>query len=417
MSDLLWPGDDRAGDLMGDIALMHAMVRVESAWLGALVEVKVADPAASDDLGDLVNDDDVAGISAAAEAGGNPVIPLVALLRERVRERTPDAARWIHRGLTSQDVLDTALQLALQEVAGRLDEALRTQAAAVAALATDHRRSVMAGRTLTQHAVPTTFGLKAATWLHGLLDAGDDLDRVAAGLATQFGGAAGTLAGATRLAELAGLAEPDRCALELATHASQTLGLPAVLPWHTARARMTRVGDALVGYTDAVGRIANDVLVLSRPEIAELGEPGGEGRGASSAMPQKRNPVLSVLIRRAALAAPSVGAQLHLAAAEAVDERPDGAWHTEWTTIRTLARRAVVAAGQTSDLLTGLRVEVSRMEANAANASAELLAEGQSLTTDKTSASLKDPADYLGANDRLIDAALDRARSFLDARS
>jgi len=411
MSDLLWPGDDRAGDLMGDSSLLHAMVQVESAWLAALVELKVADPGAADDLSGLVSDDDVARIASTAEDGGNPVIPLVALLRSRVEERNSAAARWVHRGLTSQDVLDTALQLSLHQVIGRVGDELRVQVTALAGLIEQHRRSVMPGRTLTQHAVPTTFGLKAATWLHGLLDASEDLTRAATGLAGQFGGAAGTLAASAILAEQAGLDDSGERATDLAAHACETLGLPWAPPWHTARARVTRVGDALVGYTGALGRIANDVLVLSRPEIAELGEPHGEGRGGSSTMPHKSNPILSVLIRRAALAAPLAGAQLHLAAAAAVDERPDGAWHTEWPTLQSLARRTVVAASQASELLSGLRVDAERMRSNADAAADDLLAEDRSLGADLGTPHA--PGDYLGANDLLIDAVLVRARNHL----
>jgi 3-carboxy-cis,cis-muconate cycloisomerase len=202
--------------------------------------------------------------------------------------------------------------------------------------------------------------------------------------------------------------------MELVSHASATLGLRSRPPWHTARASVTRVGDAFVGYSDALGRIANDVLVLSRPEIAEISEPASDGRGASSTMPHKVNPILAVLIRRAALAAPAMGAQLHLAAAEVVDERSDGAWHTEWATLRTLARRTVVAAGQTSELVAGLRVDVGRMRANAEGASDDLLAEGRSLASDNPDVSLSQPSDYLGANDLLIDEALRRGRRLLE---
>ena len=123
--------------------------------------------------------------------------------------------------------------------------------------------------------------------------------------------------------------------------------------WHTSRAPLTRYADALVRATDAMGHIANDVLLLARPEIAELAEPAVAGRGGSSTMPQKANPVLSVLVRRAALAAPAQAAQLHLAAASTVDERPDGSWHTEWTALATLSRHTLTAASQTAELLDG----------------------------------------------------------------
>jgi 3-carboxy-cis,cis-muconate cycloisomerase len=291
-------------------------------------------------------------------------------------------------------VLDTALVLNLRDVVARIGADLSRQITALSGLADRHRGTRMAGRTLTQHAIPITFGLKAATWLNAVLDARDIL-AAAAELPIQIGGAAGTLAAPTALA-----GSPER-ALDLVTVTAATLGLPARPPWHTARAPFTRVADALVTCTDAWGRIANDVLLGGRPEVGELAEPAAEGRGGSSAMPQKQNPVLSVLIRRAALAGPPLAATLHLAAAEAVDERPDGSWHTEWSTLRTLARRTVVAGAQTAELLEGLRVDAHRMAATLGAAGPGIDAERRKMGDD---------GPYLGATDRLIDATLDRAR-------
>jgi 3-carboxy-cis,cis-muconate cycloisomerase len=422
MSSLLWPGDQRAGDLMSDAAVMRAMVAVEAAWLAALADLKVADAttgaaAAALELGGLVSDDDVAGIAALAEAGGNPVIPLVSLLRSRVAEQSPAAAEWVHRGLTSQDVLDTALQLALRDVAERVAVELAGHVVSLAGLAERHRGTMLAGRTLTQHAVPITFGLKVSTWLHGVLDASDEVDGAVTGLAGQFGGAAGTLAAAALLATEAGHADGARVALDLAAQATATLGLAGRSPWHTTRTPVTRFGAALVQCSDAWGHIAGDVLTMARPEIAEVAEPAVAGRGGSSAMPQKANPVLSVLIRRAALAAPGLGAQLHVAAAGTHDERPDGAWHTEWVALQALSRRTVVAAAQASELLSGLQVDVDRMRANAESAAEDLLAEGRSLRSADSARSLDQPSDYLGATDLLVDVALDRARRRLGAGS
>ena len=159
----------------------------------------------------------------------------------------------------------------------------------------------------------------------------------AAGSRSRSGGAAGTLAAVT---ELTGDAD---AAQALVAEVAQALQLDPAPPWHTSRAPFTRYADALVRANDAWGHIANDVLLLARPEIAELAEPAVEGRGGSSTMPQKANPVLSLLIRRAALAAPGHAAQLHLAAATTVDERPDGAWHTEWSTLAALSRHTLTA--------------------------------------------------------------------------
>jgi 3-carboxy-cis,cis-muconate cycloisomerase len=398
MSDLLWPGDERAGELCTDTAVLRAMVAVEAAWLDALVTHGVAPADAADDLGKLVDAADADAIARGAEGGGNPVIPLLALLRERLAGRNEPAARWLHAGLTSQDVLDTALALCLREAAAAVSAGLSAQIAAAARLAGEHRATPMAGRTLTQYAVPITFGLRAAGWLQGLLDARDQL-HAATGPPAQFGGAAGSLAAPAALAGSA------RAALDLASAAAATLGLAAGPPWHTRRGPLTRPADAFVACTGAWGHIANDVLVAARPEIGELSEPDAAGRGGSSAMPQKRNPVLSVLIRRAALTAPHLSATLHVAAAVAAEERSDGGWHSEWSTLRTLTRHTVTAGSQTAELLTGLRVHPDRMAANLAAARPGIDAEQRGIA--QLTGSEPD-GSYLGATDLIIDAALRR---------
>jgi 3-carboxy-cis,cis-muconate cycloisomerase len=381
--DLLWPGDSRAGDLFGDAAVVAAMVRVEQAWLHTISGTPV-------DLGGLVEPDDLPALIRESEAGGNPVIPLLALLRSRLG----DADR-LHAGLTSQDVLDTALVLCLRATTARLREDLTAQIGALCGLADRHRDTPMAGRTLTQHAVPITFGLKVAGWLTGVLDAREVLE-AAADLPIQIGGAAGSLAAPTALA-----GSPSR-ARDWVARTAADLGLAAREPWHTARAPFTRFADALVTCSDAWGKIANDVLVGSRPEVGELAEGAAEGRGGSSTMPNKRNPVMAVLVRRAALAAPPLAATMHLAAADAVDERPDGSWHVEWATLRTLSRRTVVAASQTAELLSGLTVDEARMAATLAAARPGIDAEQRKYAAD---------GPYRGATGEIIDAVLARASS------
>lgn len=415
---------------MTDAAVLAAMVRVEQAWLDALVDSGIAPKALV--LEGLVGPADVEALAGGAEGGGNPVIGLVALLRERAvppGSAESDAA-WIHRGLTSQDVLDTALMLTVGEVLDVLADELRRQIEAVSGLADAHRATVQIGRTLTQHAVPTTFGAVAASWLDGLVDAADEVVRVRGALPAQIGGAAGTLAASAELARWRAVPDPAAAAVALADAAADALGLARSTPWHTRRTPVTRVGDALVTATDAWGRIAADVATGCRPEIAELAEPAAEGRGGSSTMPQKQNPVLSVLIRRAALAAPPLAATLHTAAAFAVDQRPDGAWHAEWDTLRVLARRTAVAADQATELLAGLRVDAARMQANLNAAGAGAYAERDAMRrlaspTETPAMTAPTPAEavptvapsahsYLGAADLIIDAALARARTLLE---
>jgi 3-carboxy-cis,cis-muconate cycloisomerase len=414
MSDLFWPGDERAGTTMTEASFLAAMVRVEEAWLAELVASGIAPYSAKADLAGLVGHDDVDALSVQSEAGGNPVIPLVALLRDRIRESDADAARWVHRGLTSQDVVDTALMLCLRDAVDSVEDELRDQVEALSHLADAHRSTVMAGRTLTQHAVPITFGLKVSGWLIGVLDAAAALGRARTGLAAQVGGAAGTLAAVTQLARTAALDDPAAVAVTLADGLAGALGLAARPPWHTSRGPVTAVGDALVAVTDAWGRIAADVATLARPEIGELAEPDVAGRGGSSTMPQKQNPVLSVLVRRAALTAPGLGATLHTAAALAVDERPDGSWHAEWATLRTLARQTVVAGSQTTELVSGLRVDARRMAETVDTARDALMAEQRSVTSDDHD---DRPKDYLGATGRFVDLALTRARVHLEGET
>ncbi|WP_375481402.1 lyase family protein [uncultured Mycobacterium sp.] len=409
MTNLLWPGDGRAGDLMTDRALLQSMVAVESAWLKALVDAGLAPVGcASVDLSQLVGEQDCDTLAEAAEDGGNPVTGLVALLRERA---APAVRWWVHRGLTSQDVLDTALMLGIRAVVEHLRKLVVEQISVLSGLAATHRSTPMMARTLTQHAVPTTFGAKAAGWLNGVIDAYRQLTALAT--PAQIGGAAGTLAATTELATLAGSTDdPAETSVRLAQTVASAMGLDARMPWHTTRTPVTAAADALVGCTDAWGHIASDVVILARPEIGELSEPGGANRGGSSTMPHKRNPLLSILIRRAAIAAPPLAATLHTAAALANDERPDGSWHAEWDTLRTLARRTVVAGSQCSELLAGLQINSGRM---AENRAAEHVSSEQRTIADFVG---KHPsATYFGAVDRVVDESLTRARSILQDNS
>lgn len=389
MPDLLWPGSERARNVFSDVALLAAMVDVEQVWLDTCV------PGNDTRLRGLVTEADLAALSVNSELGGNAVTSLVALLRKRSGDDR------LHRGLTSQDVIDTALVLCLRDALDQIAVDVERQIEALSRLADEHRGSIMAARTLTQWAVPTTFGLKVANWLQSLCAAVERLDRCNP-LPAQIGGAAGTLAAPAEL-----LGGPD-VALARANEAAARLSLAAVTPWHTDRSVITEHADALVGLADVWSRIGSDVALLSRPEIAELREGVG---GRSSTMPGKANPVLSILLRRHGLTAPGYGATLHIAASAYVDERPDGAWHAEWDALRSLARHSVVAASQAADLLGSLVVDVDRMAARADEASSALIREQRSM-----GGANADPRLYLGASDDLITAALDRVRPLRKGR-
>jgi 3-carboxy-cis,cis-muconate cycloisomerase len=350
---------------VSDAAVLDALVAAEVALVRALASMGAAPAEVADDVSSALgwtgagegcrgHGLDAADLAGAAVAAGNPVVALAGMLRQRV----PEAARpWVHRGATSQDILDNALVLVARSAADRVRDDLDRVEAALTALAAANRDVIAAARTLTQHAVPTTVGARAAGWVRGIRRAIVRLDAARAELPVQLGGAAGTLAafvadlGAERAAEL-----PGAYAAELGLR-------PTDAPWHTERWPVTELGDALVQAIDAVGVFATDVATLTRTEIGELSEAAG---GGSSAMPQKANPVSSVLIRSAALRAPQLGATLHLAAALAVDERPDGAWHAEWPTLRELLRLALGASAHAASLAAGLTVDREAVARNLA---------------------------------------------------
>ncbi|MFZ8758608.1 lyase family protein [Microbacterium sp. HMH0099] len=353
-SGLLSPGTLGHDDAVSDAAVLDALVAAEVALLSAYAATGALAREVADAAADALEPHglDVAALAAAGVAGGNPVIPLVGLLRPRV---PAEARPWVHRGATSQDVLDTALALVGRSAAAAVVRDLDAIDDALTAFARDNRDVVAAARTLTQHAVPTTVGARAAGWVRGIRRAATRVREARDALPAQLGGAAGTLSAAVAdvgieaaaalpgaFAEALGLATPDA-------------------PWHTQRWPFTELADALVQAVDALGVIAADVATLGRTEIAELSDPSA---GGSSAMPQKANPVASVLLRAASLRAPLLGATVHAAAAGAVDERPDGAWHAEWPALRELCRVALGAAAHGVFLAHGLRVDAAAVARN-----------------------------------------------------
>ncbi|MEU1127435.1 3-carboxy-cis,cis-muconate cycloisomerase, partial [Streptomyces sp. NPDC005899] len=299
---------------------------------------------------------DVGEIALRARSAGNPVIPLVADLSAAV---DTDLRPYVHRGATSQDILDTAAMLVASRTLALILGDLGRTADALERLSARHRDTPMAGRTLTQHAVPTTFGLKAAGWRSLVLDARDRLRSVRESLPAQLGGAAGTLAAFGAFAPDG----EDGLGLRLVTAYAREVGLAApALPWHTLRTPVADLAGALAFTAGALGKTAADVLTLSRTEIAELAE--GRG-GGSSAMPHKANPVRATLIAAAARRAPGQAATL-LGSLVAEDERPAGAWHAEWEPLRELLRLVGGAARDAAALAGGLTVFPEAMRARLA---------------------------------------------------
>lgn len=339
-----------------DAAVLDAMVRAERALITAYREIGMlsqSDHAAIVRAIDSASPLDSASLVDDAVAGGNPVIPLVAV----VKRSLPDELRsWVHRGATSQDIVDTALMLVALAAVERVRESLAAVDRGLHRLAERHGHDLVAARTLTQHAVPMTLGARFGAWRRGV-------DRATARLAAlefpaQLAGAAGTRA------SFVAITGSDAQATALVAWFARHAGLePPSDSWQVTRWPITELGDALVQTIDALGKIAADVSTLSRTEIGEVHEGSG---GASSAMPQKQNPVQATLIRSAALRAPQLGATLHLAAALAVDERPDGAWHAEWPTLRELLRLALGASAHADALVADLRVDAEAAARNLA---------------------------------------------------
>ncbi|MFE3031258.1 3-carboxy-cis,cis-muconate cycloisomerase [Streptomyces canus] len=343
-----WAGSPAAA-ATSDAAYLQALLDAEAALTRAQAALGLAPTGAATAVTEAADAGrfDVRSLAERARAGGNPVIPLVADLTQAVGEKY---GPYVHRGATSQDILDTAAMLVASRTLDLLLTDLDRVQRTLARLAADHRDTAMPGRTLTQHAVPTTFGLKAAGWRSLVLDARDRVTAVRDSLPVQLGGAAGTLAAFTAYGA------EDAPALTAAFADELGLGVPS-LPWHTLRTPIADLAGCLAFAAGALGKIAADVLVLGRTEIAEVAEGSG---GGSSAMPHKANPVRSTLIAAAARRAPQLAATLYGSLA-AEDERPAGAWHAEWEPLRDLLRLVGGAARDAAELTAGLRVHPDTM--------------------------------------------------------
>ncbi|NDZ80049.1 3-carboxy-cis,cis-muconate cycloisomerase [Streptomyces sp. SID10853] len=365
-----------------DRAWLQAMLDAEAALARAQARLGTLPNAAADTITRAARADriDLRALAVAARETANPVVGLVRELTRAVAADDPAAAEYVHRGSTSQDIFDTGAML----VAGRALRIVRDDlgrvATALGELARRHRDTVMAGRTLALHAVPTTFGLKAAGWRQLVLEADARLARLLDdGLPVSLGGAAGTLAGYLEYARLDGAdtdgsggsggsggtgADPggyqDRL---LDAFATETGLARPVLPWHAIRTPLADLAAALAFATGALAKMAVDVQSLTRTEVGEVAEPAATGRGSSSAMPHKRNPVLATLVRSAALQVPVLATGL-TQCLMTEDERSAGVWHAEWQLLRECLRLTGGAAHTAVELAGGLEVRPARMAEN-----------------------------------------------------
>jgi 3-carboxy-cis,cis-muconate cycloisomerase len=296
---------------------------------------------------------DLAALAQAATRSGNLAIPLVKALTADVARTDGEAARYVHWGATSQDVIDTAAMLTLRAGVDALLTDTGRAIAGFAALARQHRNTPVVARTWLQHALPMPFGLKLAEYAAALHRSRVRLQRLRReAVVLQFGGAAGTLAA---LGDK-GLLVAERLAQEL------ELPLPEA-PWHTHRDRIAEAASVFAILAGTCGKIARDVQLMMQTDVAEAFEPPGEGRGGSSTMPHKRNPVAAATALAAAIMAPNLAATM-FAAQVGDHERSAGPWHAEWPTLPSLLLVTSGALAAIVDIAEGLEVDAARMRIN-----------------------------------------------------
>jgi 3-carboxy-cis,cis-muconate cycloisomerase len=338
-----------------DVAYLQHMLDFEAALARAETATGVIPASAAGPIAKACKASafDLAALAEAAAPSGNLAIPLVKVLTAEVAKADADAARYVHWGATSQDVIDTAGMLTLRAAIDALLPDLDRAIAGFAKLARQHRNTAAVARTWLQHALPMPFGLKLAEYAAALHRSRKRLQRLRNdGLALQFGGAAGTLAA---LGEK-GLLVAERLAQEL------KLPLPDA-PWHTHRDRIAEAASVFAMLTGTCGKIARDVSLLMQTDVAEAFEPSGKGRGGSSTMPHKRNPVAAATALAAATMAPNLAATIF--AAQVQDhERSAGPWQAEWPTLPSLLLVTSGALAAIVDIAGGLEVDVARMRVN-----------------------------------------------------
>jgi 3-carboxy-cis,cis-muconate cycloisomerase len=338
-----------------DIACLQNMLDFEAALARAEAAVGVIPPAAAGPIASACEATgyDLAALADAATRSGNLAIPTVRALTARVATADEQAARYVHWGATSQDVIDTAAMLTLRAGVEALLSDVARAVKGFARLARQHRNTAAVARTWLQHALPMPFGLKLAEYAAALHRSGVRLKRLRdETIVLQFGGAAGTLAAlgdkgwqvAEKLSDELDLRLPDA-------------------PWHGHRDRLAEAAAVMAILTGTCGKIARDVQLMMQTDVAEAFEPSAEGRGGSSTMPHKRNPVAAASALAAATMAPNLAATI-FAALVGDHERSAGPWHAEWPTLPSLLLAASGALASIVDIAEGLQVDAVRMRAN-----------------------------------------------------
>ncbi len=342
-------------DLFSDQSVLQAMLDFESALARTEARAGVIPESAAKAIKSAAKTGEfkINHLAADILRAGTPGIPVAKILTERVRVKNADAARYVHWGATSQDVADTALVLLLKRAQAILAGDLMRLERALKKLSQEQKNTVMLGRTLMQPAPPVTLGLKAATWFAAVHSSKSDLDNAfGEALVVQFGGASGTLASLGRQ----GVPVARALASEL------KLGYPGA-PWHTRRDRLARLMCACGVLTGSLGKMARDISLMMQSEVAEVEEAGGAGRGGSSTMPHKRNPIGCALALSAAQRIPGLVASF-LSGMVQEHERGVGGWQAEWLTVAGIIQATGLAAASMAEVAEGLKVNASRMRAN-----------------------------------------------------
>jgi 3-carboxy-cis,cis-muconate cycloisomerase len=358
------------GAIFSDRSCVQRMLDVEAALARAQASCGVIPATAAGPIAQGCDVDriDLPALALAAADAGNLAIPLVKQLTAAVASSDADAAKYVHWGATSQDIIDTGMVLQMRDALAAIDANLAGLAGELAGLCERHRATPMAARTWMQHALPTTFGLKAAGWLDALTRQRERLADVRVRvLALQFGGAAGTLAslGGQGGAVAAALAR------ELA------LGLPD-MPWHTQRDRPAELAAVLGLLAGSLGKMARDISLLAQTEVGEAAEPSKPGRGGSSAMPHKRNPVGCAAVLAAAVRVPGLVSTMFAAMVQE-HERALGGWQAEWDTLPQIVLLTGGALEQMRALVAGLAVDEAAMRRNLDLTHGQLMAEALTL--------------------------------------
>ena len=338
-----------------DLATLQHMLDFEAALARAEASIGIVPPASAQAIAKAcaVSAFDLADLAEAATRSGNLAIPLIKALTAEVAKTDQEAARYVHWGATSQDVIDTATMLTLRAGIDALLSDIDRAVTGFARLAQKHRNTAVVARTWLQHALPMPFGLKLAEYAAALhRSRGRLLHLKRHAFALQFGGAAGTLA-----------ALGDQ-GWKVAEKLSEILQLPLPeSPWHSHRDRIAEAASVLAIIAGTCGKIARDTQLMMQTDVAEAFEPSGEGRGGSSTMPHKRNPVAAASAIAAATMAPNLAATI-FAAQVSDHERSAGPWHAEWPTLPSLLLVTSGALAAIVDIAEGLEVDAARMRLN-----------------------------------------------------